>query len=469
MSLQNTSEGVAKIAAALSGKKALWFIGIGGVHMSAMALFAAKKGYAVAGSDRAAGEGTARLLAAGIPVCFGHDAARVAAADAVIYTLAISLDNPEYKAAKRLGLPLFSRADFLAFLMRDHPVRIGVAGSHGKSTVTAMLAEIFAAAGRAPAVFCGAPLRHSDSFVGSGEEVIFEACEYQDSFLRFSPTLAVILNVGHDHVDYFPSLDAVRASFSRYAALPGKKGTVLCNAEDAVALSCVQNSDARICTFGVETGDYHASELRFDGGMGRFIPVLPDGRTGGEIALRVVGRHNVANAMAAFAVSHLCGVPEGEITTGLCAFRGAGRRMEYRGMLRGARLFDDYAHHPDEIAACIAAARQMLGNTGRLFVVFQSHTYSRTAAFFDAICKALRQADRVLVADIYAARESDTLGMSAAVLADGIGAIASAPGELSAIAAALRRELAAGDLCVVMGAGDIDRLFAEIFTKPFTL
>lgn len=469
MALPNTDHNVTKIADTLREKKKLWFIGIGGVHMATMALFASKKGYTVAGSDRTAGEGTARLAAAGIPVYFGHDAARVVDADAVIYTLAISPDNPEYTAAKRLGLPLFSRADFLAFLMRDHALRIGVAGSHGKSTVTAMLAEIFAVAGRAPTVFCGAPLRGVVPSTGKGDEVIFEACEYEDSFLRFSPTLAVILNVGLDHVDYFSSLDAIKASFSRYAALPGRGGTVLCNAEDAAALSCVQNSDARICTFGVEKGDYHASELCFDEGKGRFIPVLPGGRRLDEVALRVVGRHNVANALAAIAVSDLCGVPDRAIRTGLSAFRGAGRRMEYRGMLRGARLFDDYAHHPVEIAATLSAARQMLCGKGRLFAVFQSHTYSRTAAFFDEICDALRQADRVLVAQIYAARETDCLSMSAAALASGIGACASAPGDLPAIAAVLSRELEAGDLCVVMGAGDIDRLFAEIFAKRFTL
>ena len=463
MALSNTEHSVSEIAKMLLGRRKLWFIGIGGVHMATMALFASGMGYAVSGSDRAAGEGTARLAAAGIPVCFGHDAARMVDADAVIYTLAISPDNPEYTAARRLGIPLFSRADFLAFLMHGHASRIGVSGSHGKSTVTAMLAEIFSVAGRCPTVFCGAPLRHTLPLVGKGDTVIFEACEYEDSFLRFSPTLALILNVEHDHVDYFSSLEAVKTSFSRYAALPGKEGTVLCNAEDAAALSCVQNSEARICTFGVETGDYHASELYFEEGKGRFVPVLPDGSRLAEIALGVVGRHNVANAVAALAAAHLHGLSERAIRTGLTAFRGAGRRMEYRGMLRGARLFDDYAHHPREIAATLAAARQMLGGKGRLFAVFQSHTYSRTAAFFGEICNALREADRVLVAEIYAARETDRLSMSAVALADGIGARADAPGDLCAIAAALSRELAAGDLCVVMGAGDIDRLFAKLF------
>ncbi|MBQ8356757.1 MAG: UDP-N-acetylmuramate--L-alanine ligase [Clostridia bacterium] len=470
MALPNTSKSAAEIAVALSGKKKLWFIGIGGVHMATMAQFAAKKGFTVAGSDRAAGEGTARLQAAGIPVYFGHDAARVVDFDAVVYTLAISPQNPEYTAAVRLGLPVFSRADFLAYLMRDYPNRIGVAGSHGKSTVTAMLAEIFTVAGRAPTVFCGAPLRDiSPCAAGGGRDVIFEACEYKDSFLRFSPTLSVILNVGLDHVDYFDSMDAIKRSFAAYAALPGEAGAVLCNAEDENALACAAKSPARHHTFGIEKGEYRAETVRHLEGRYAFSPVLPDGRRMDEIVLRVPGRHNVANAMAALAVARLCGVREAAIATGLAAFRGAGRRMEYRGMLHGARLFDDYAHHPAEIVATLSATRQMLEGKGRLFAVFQSHTYSRTAAFFTEICTALRAADRVLVAPIYAARETETLGMSAAVLAAGVGERASAPGDLTAIAAVLDAELSPGDLAVIMGAGDIDRIFGNFSGKHFTL
>ncbi len=469
MALPNTHFGAKKIAALLAGKRRLWFIGIGGVHMSVMAEMAAARGYTVAGSDRAAGTGTERLGRRGIRVCFGHRAERVVGADAVIYTLALSADNPEYVAALHLGIPVISRADFLSFLMKDHENRIGVSGCHGKSTVTAMLAEIFALAGRAPTVFCGAPLRHPCAAeTGGGRDCIFEACEYKDSFLCFAPTLSVILNLGWDHVDYFTSSEQVKSSFSAFAALPGESGTVLVNAEDAEALSCARQSPAQCVSFGIDVGDFHARDVRFDDGRASFIPVLPDGSTMGRIALRVVGRHNLANAMAALAAASLCGVPRGSTVTALCGFRGAGRRMEYRGMVRGARLFDDYAHHPDEITATLTAARQMAGS-GRLFAVFQSHTYSRTAAFFAEICAALRLADRVMIADIYAARETDRLGMSAEVLAAGVGERASAEGSFRAIADALVRELAPGDLAVVMGAGDIDRLFGEFSGKHFTL
>lgn len=469
MSVPNTHVGAQEIATILKEKKRLWFIGIGGVHMSAMAMMAAAMGFSVAGSDRAAGAGTERLKKAGIAVSFGHRAERVVGAQAVVYTLAISPENPEYAAAVHLGIPLFSRADFLSFLMRENPVRIGVAGSHGKSTVTAMLAEIFVAAGRDPTVFCGAPLRQQGSgcLCGGGESCIFEACEYEDSFLCFSPTLSVILNVGLDHVDYFASLEQVKQSFGKFAALPGAAGTVLLNGEDEAAVSCACDTPARCVYFGVDAGDFHARDVHFADGRPDFIPVLQNGRELPRITLRVAGRHNLANAIAALGAAHLCGVPEKSIVTALCGFRGAGRRMEYRGMVRGARLFDDYAHHPAEIVATLTAARQMAGD-GRVLAVFQSHTYSRTAAFFSEITAALRLADLVFIAPIYAARETDRLGMSAEVLAAGVGERAMA-GELSTIAAELLTVLTSGDLVVVMGAGDVDRIFAEFSGKGFTL
>ena len=468
MSLENTHFGAAGIAALLRGKRRLWFIGIGGVHMSLMAEMAAARGYAVSGSDRCAGAGTERLREAGIAVSFGHRAERVLGMDAVIYTLALSRDNPEYAAAVHLGIPVISRADFLSFLMQEYPFRIGVSGCHGKSTVTAMLAEILTAAGRDPAVFCGAPLRHPATGVPSGDVCVFEACEYEDSFLCLSPTLSVILNVELDHVDYFPSVEGVQQSFGVFAALPGAGGTVLVNAECQRAMACTESTLAQRVTFGVNVGDFHARDVKFVQGTPVFEPVLPDGTALPPLALRVCGRHNLSNAMAAFAAAMLCGVSPRVAATALAGFRGAGRRMEYRGLLRGARLFDDYAHHPTEIAATLRTAREMAGS-GRVFAVFQSHTYSRTAAFFAEICEALRLADHVLIADIYAARETNRLGMSAEVLATGVGDRADAPGSLADIARVLERELGSGDLAVVMGAGDIDRLFGEFSGKHFTI
>jgi UDP-N-acetylmuramate--alanine ligase len=224
-----------------------------------------------------------------------------------------------------------------------------------------------------------------------------------------------------------------------------------------------------VISFGVEKGDFFTRLGTFSQGKGSFCMQMPDGMLSSEITLRVPGRHNVINAAAAFSAAVLCGVAPQAAVAGLSAFGGAGRRMEYRGMIRGARMFDDYAHHPSEIRATLSAAREMMGERGRLFAVFQSHTYSRTAAFFAELCAALRLADRVLVAPIYPARETDIRGMSAARLAAGVGDAAAAPGGFAEIATSLLTELEPGDLAVVMGAGDIDRLFEEFSEKHFTL
>ena len=467
MILPNTQYGVA-LERMLGVGKRLWFIGIGGVQMASMALWASRRGFLVAGSDRAASERTQQLQEAGIAVSFGHSASRVVGADAVIYTLAISSDNPEYRAALALGIPTVSRADLLSYLMGGYSSRIAVAGSHGKSTVTAMLAEIFLAAGRDPTVFCGAPLcRRGNAMIeGKGGDFIFEACEYRNSYHCFSPTLGVMLNADHDHVDFFETPEALEQSLALFAR---KCERVLVNCEDERALSAVRSSGTPFATFGLKSGDFSPRMGTFSQGRGRFYMQMPQGECSVPIELRVAGEHNVANAVAAFGAAILSGVSAEAAVQGLSSFRGAGRRMEYRGMIRGARVFDDYAHHPREIAATLRAAREMTEGRGKLFAVFQSHTYSRTAAFFAEICAALRLADRVMVADIYPARETETRGMSAVRLAAGVGDAAVAPGSMAAIAAALLAELAPGDLAVVMGAGDIDRLFGEFLGKGFTL
>lgn len=467
MALKNTKYSLTQIAALLQDRRRLWFIGIGGVQMSALAVLARLRGFSVAGSDAAASRHTARLQEQGVEVFFSHDAAQVTEYDAVIYTLAISEDNPEYMAAQRLGMPLISRANFFGYLMQPYRRRIGVSGSHGKSTVTAMLGEIFDCAGRAPSVVCGAEVRRFGApyFFGEGEELIFEACEYGNSFLSLSPTLAVVLNTDLDHVDFFKSRARMLASFSAFAA---KAQQVLLPVGEVELQALVGATGVRVITFGVEeAADYSAQNVTRVGGKWSFDLVAPHGCCG-RITLSVVGRHNVSNALAAGAAALLAGVPAAAVVAGLKAFRGAARRMEYRGLLCGARIFDDYAHHPTEIRAGLQAARE-LACSGRLFVVFQSHTYTRTAAFFEEICDALRLADRVLIAEIYAAREKDTLGMSGALLARGVGERATSHASFSEIAATLTAELSPSDITVVMGAGDIDGVFGEFSKKYFTL
>lgn len=469
MSVQNTRAGAVAIARALAGAKKLWFIGIGGIHMASLALFASAR-FSVAGSDVRDGETIARLRAAGIPVCIGHDPMAASAADAAVYTLAISADDPEYLAIRAAGIPLFSRADFLGFLLAPYKNRVGVAGSHGKSTVTAMLSEIFLSAGRSPTVFCGAPVRALGGAyrAGTGEDALFEACEYEDSFLSLSPTLALTLNIEMDHVDYFADIHALERSFAAFAALPGAGGVHVYCADDPRAVRCAAETSARRVSFGYAAdADYRITGATLCNGFGRFRLAYPDGARA-EIALSAPGEHNIVNAAAACAAADLCGVSRAAVAEALSAFRGAMRRLEYKGVFFGARFYDDYAHHPTEIRATLRAARLLLDCGGRLFAVFQSHTYSRTAALFGDFCAALSLADRVIVADIYPARETDTLGMSAARLAGAIGANASYEGGFREIAATLAREVSPLDLVVVMGAGDIGQLFAQFPTKGFT-
>ena len=460
MSAENTFLGKTGVSTLLQTRKKLWFIGIGGVHMSALALFCRAQGFWVAGSDTHAGDAVKRLRAQGISVYIGHHPARVAEYDAVIYTLAISAEDPEYLAALGLGLPVLSRADLLGALTGAFSTRIGVAGSHGKSTVTAMLDAIFAMAERDPTTFCGALLPSGATVrYGKGDTCIFEACEYKDSFLCLSPTVAMVLNTDFDHADFFRDEAQLLTSFQKFA---NGANALIREAENAAL------THPHTRTFGIDRGDCHAEKLRFEGGRGCFSLVW-EGSFVGEIALAVLGEHNVKNALAAALCALDAGVSPTDVINALGTFPGASRRMSYRGLFRGAALFDDYAHHPAEIRATLTAARQLTPKTGRLFAVFQPHTYTRTKAFFADFCAALRLADRVIVADIYPARETDTLGMSAALLAKEIGACAVFVGGLGEIARTLGEELSAGDTAVIMGAGDIDRLFGQICANHFTL
>ena len=465
MALTNTASTPLEIGNALARCRRLFFIGIGGIHMSALAIIAKERGFTVAGSDAAESENTATLRTAGIPVLHGHAPEHVIGFDAVIYTLALTADNPEYCTAKRLGLPLFSRADFLGYLLTGYRHRIGVAGSHGKSTTTAMLGEIFSTAGVSPSVICGARIRRlASSFtVGSGPHCIYEACEYGNSFLRLPPTLAVILNTDLDHVDFFKNRDMLLTSFAQFAATAD---TVLLPHGDTALKELLKSSRAHY-TFGTaKEADYSAADIQLQNGVARFTLLLR-GAPAGHLTLRVPGLHNLNNALAAAGAAHLLGISGASITAGLAAFRGIARRMEYRGLLCGARVFDDYAHHPTEITASLTAARALCGN-GRLFVLFQSHTYSRTAAFFNEIAAALRAADRVLLTSVYPARETNTLGVSEEALATAIGKHATFLPDLEKAAALLLAELAPNDLLVVMGAGDVSRIFTHFSKKHFT-
>lgn len=462
MATPNTHYGAKRIEEMLRDAKRIFFIGIGGINMSSLALLTHRRGIQTGGSDRTRTALTERLEREGLSVFYEHKKEHIDGYDAVVYTVAISPENEEYVRAIERGIPLISRADYLGYLMMEYPRRIGISGMHGKSSCTSMCAQTLLCAGSDPTVLSGAELAAMGGAycLGRSENFVFEACEYMDSFLDFNPNIAVILNIEMDHVDYFHSMEQIRASFACYAAKTGKDGFAVVNGDDGEIAMALSDYEGTVIRFGMENqeSDYFATNLSCEHGRWSF-DLVERGKTLCRIRLGVVGRHQIYNALATAAVSRLCGLTGEQIADGLLSFAGAKRRMERKGTLWGAELYDDYGHHPTEIRATLSGARGIPAQGGRLFCVYQPHTYSRTAALLDEFTTAFGDADRVLFVDIYAARETDTLGVSSALLAKRVGTRASYAGSVERAAEMLQSELREGDAVIVMGAGNIDRIF----------
>ena len=429
------------------------FIGILGAGMRLAARMAMAFGYAVSGSDAAAPP--LCVLPDGIAVTGSGDASSgIRTADLAVFSLAIPEDDGEILIAKERGIPLVSRADFFGALMRPYRERIGIAGTHGKSTVTAMCAEILDGAGVDPTVAVGAPLfGQSDGYrAGRPDALVFEACEYKRSFLSFCPTVAVLLNAEWDHPDCFSDHAAILDAFLGYLSLPSVRVAVL-PTDDLGASTLAEHLTVPFITFGTAEGaDVRASEIQNEERGISFLLSIGGARIG-RVSLSVFGEHNVQNALAAYAAAYAIGIPPD--LSALSSFSGVGRRLQYRGRYAGAEYYDDYAHHPTEIRASLAS----LAGQGRRIAVFQPHTYSRTAALFSELCTALREAELTVVTDIYAARERNDSGITARALAAAIGprAIYMPTPETAALAVRVRaRE---GDRVLVMGAGDLSSRF----------
>ncbi len=483
MSVANTHLGPALIGSYLNNAahRSVFFIGVGGIMMSSLALLTARAGYSVSGSDRAVSDLTRTLEASGVTVHYTHAAANLPADCAlVVYTVAISEDNPELAEARRRGIPCVSRADYLGYLMTGYTHRVGVAGMHGKSTCTSMCTQIFLDADADPTVLSGAVYTPMGGAyrIGGQENFIFEACEYMDSFLDFRPTVAILLGEEWEHVDYFKSMEQIRTSFAAYASLTGPDGITVVNADDPDAMESAQRALAsggtgKLCTFSTgehPDADFTARAIRIERGLPVF-ELIAYGESMGEVKLAVPGRFQIGNALASAAAAHVCGIAPEAIRVGLSHFCGASRRMEYKGEINGARVYDDYGHHPTEIRATLGGARELCDadgdKRGRLICVFQPHTYSRTAELYPEFLTAFDAADRVLLIDIYSARETDDCGVSSEKLARDLCAAAEGkaiycPSPADA-AARLRAEAREGDLIVIMGAGDVTRVTAALW------
>jgi UDP-N-acetylmuramate--alanine ligase len=434
--------------------KKIHFIGIGGISMSSLAAISKKRGYEVTGSDSAASPLTEKLTALyGIPVGIPQKEENLGQVDLVVFTAAISDDNPELKLARERGIPTVTRSAFLGQLMKEYPVRLGVSGTHGKSSTTGMLAHIFMDAGMDPTIACGAEIPSVSSAyrLGAGEHFIYEACEYKDSFLDFYPSVALWLNMELDHVDYFKSIEQMRDS---YVSSAKDAGAVVVNWDDE---NCRIAGQRLKGVWLVKTGkersdvDYSAKNVTFEKGCASF-DLYNESAFLCRIELKVPGLHHVSNALCAAASAHICGISPEQIAKGLSSFGGIARRFEFKGEKNGVRVFDDYAHHPTEIEATLTAARQVLSGKGRLFCVFQPHTYSRTKGFFEEFVSALSLADVLYLAPIYAAREQNTYGVSSEDLSQRIKG-SRVLADFSEMAKALEKELKPGDVLLTMGAG----------------
>ena len=425
-------------------------VGIGGVSMRPLGLVLRSMGMQISGSDMNASVSTDELISKGIDVAIGHRAENIAGADCVIRTAAANNDNPEIAAARAAGIPIFERAQAWGYIMRAYRHAICVSGTHGKTTTTSMLTHIFMEAGRDPTVMIGGslPLLGAGHRVGQGDTIILESCEYCNSFLNFFPTTAVVLDIDADHLDFFKDLADIEQSFRKFVSLVPEDGLIVANGDDKNTRDALEGIS--YTNFGIDSqndvyGEHFSSDYRsFD--------VICGGKHYCHLELGVLGRHNAMNALAACAVAWRFDIPAEATEKALAEFRGAGRRLEFKGSYHGADVYDDYSHHPAELHALLSAVRLM--GYKRVICAFQPHTYSRTKALFSDFVRELSAVDLAVLTDIYAARESNTVGVSSKDLADQIPGSVYCPGlpQLTDFLASIAQP---GDIILTVGAGDV--------------
>ena len=430
--------------------KRIHLAGIGGVSMCALAEVLKGMGVTVQGSDMTDSDTVKHLRSVGIPVTIGHSADSLQNCDAVIRTAAIHDGNPEIAGAIARGIPVYERAQAWGAIMKGYRNALWVSGTHGKTTTTSMATHIFMAAQKDTTVMIGGtlPLLHSGYRVGHGDTIILESCEYCNSFLNFFPTVAVILNVHADHLDFFKDLADVEHSFRTFASLVPEDGLIVANGDDQNTRDTLQGLP--YLSFGFDASNTVYGK-NFSEDFSEF-DVICGGEPYAKVRLGVIGRHNALNALAACAVAWKFGISGEDAKTALASFHGAGRRLEYKGSYRGADVYDDYAHHPNELHALLQAVRLM--HYQRVICAFQPHTYSRTRALFQDFVDELRTVDQAVLTDIYAAREQNTVGVSSADLAAEIPGSVYCP-SLQSVTAYLQANARPGDIILTVGAGDI--------------
>ena len=436
------------------------FIGIGGISMSGLAEILLDEGFTISGSDSKESDLTKHLEAKGISVFYGQKASNIIPGiDLIVYTAAIHEDNPEFAQAKAQGLPMLSRAELLGQIMDNYEQSIAVAGTHGKTTTTSMISQILLEAKTDPTITVGGILEaiNGNLRVGESEVFISEACEYTNSFLNFRPKYSIILNVEAEHLDFFKDLDDIRKSFHKFAANTLADGATIINGEIDNYTEIVKGLPQRIITYGLNSSyDYYAENITYDEKACAIFSVMHDGQKIMDVHLNVPGKHNVSNSLAAIALCDIMDIPNETVISGLLKFGGANRRFQYKGKIDGITIIDDYAHHPTEIKATLTAAANYPHE--RLVLVFQPHTYSRTKAFLDDFAEVLSMADVVVLADIYAAREQNTYGVSSKDILNLLkkkGTEAYYLPSFEEIEKFLLKNCINGDLLITMGAGNV--------------
>ena len=390
-------------------------IGIGGVSMSGIAAILKNWGFNVTGSDSSDSETVQTLIKKGIKVAIGHDLDSIATSDVVVYSAAIKKDDPEMIEAKKLNIPTIERADFLGEITRCYTDTICVSGTHGKTTTTSMISLVFIEALKDPSIQVGAYLKQIDGnyLVGNSEHFIIEACEYVESFLKFSPKAEIILNIDNDHLDYFKTFENIKNAFIKYVKLLPDDGILVINGDDKNCIDLKNYTKANVITYGINNRnvDFYADNITFNEDGFPSFDVYHNGNKLEHFSLSVPGKHNVLNSLACIALSYNYSIDIPYIKSALKKFTGAHRRFEYIGkMNNNVSVYDDYGHHPTEI---IATAKSLMNKKyNQSWVIFQPHTYSRTKNLLDDFANALLNFDNIIILDIYAARESNTYGVS---------------------------------------------------------
>ncbi len=438
-------------------------IGIGGVSMSSLAEVLLDMGLVISGSDSMESQNVRNLRELGIHIAIGHSAENITDdIEFIVRTAAVHDDNPEIVAAREKDIPVFERTQAWGTISRDYDNAICISGTHGKTTTTSMCTHICMAAEKDPTVMIGGtlPLLNAGHRIGHGNTIIMEACEYYNSFLSFYPTVAVVLNIEADHLDFFKDLEEVKRSFRIFASkVPEDGGTIVANADDANTMDALKGIHRKMITFGMNSNaDVYARNIRYSGTTTTF-DVIYKGRKFTDVTLHVPGVHNVKNALAATAACICVGIRPNAVKYGLAGFNGAGRRFEFKGKFNGADVYDDYAHHPGELKALLNTLDSL--DYKRTIVVFQPHTYSRTAALFDDFVEQLKRPDVLLLAEIYAARESNTIGISSSALAERIPNASFYP-DFDTLENALRAIARPGDIILTVGAGDVYKIGEDL-------